>query len=166
MCSCCAAAAAAAAAAVEFYFSDDNIVTDEFMLRQVRSNPDGWGELGLGWGWSVGRWGGEVVLGSCCEPRCLLIARRGQGSPLYSRGWCVDMVGARVAVVARSAASSHLARRALALSLSPLPAAVPIKVIASFNKMKKLTRKQKVLLDALRSGSAALEVSPEGQRVR
>jgi hypothetical protein len=28
---------------VEFYFSDANLPTDDFLLKQVRSNPDGWG---------------------------------------------------------------------------------------------------------------------------
>lgn len=32
--------------AVEFYFSDSNLPTDDFMLKQIRSNPDGYGEAG------------------------------------------------------------------------------------------------------------------------
>ncbi|GAB4813744.1 hypothetical protein N2152v2_000790 [Parachlorella kessleri] len=69
---------------VEFYFSDANLPTDDFLIKQVRSNPEGW---------------------------------------------------------------------------------VPVKVVGSFNKMKKLSRKLKVVAEALRQ-SQQLEVSADGQRVR
>jgi hypothetical protein len=34
----------AASAQVEFYFSDENLPTDTFMIKQVTSNVEGWGE--------------------------------------------------------------------------------------------------------------------------
>ena len=34
----------AAAAQVEFYFSDENLPTDTFLIKQVTSNAEGWGE--------------------------------------------------------------------------------------------------------------------------
>jgi La-related protein 7 len=43
---------------------------------------------------------------------------------------------------------------------------VPIKTLASFAKMKKLTRDIPTIVDALISCSTELEVSPEGQRVK
>jgi len=30
---------------VEFYFSDANLPTDDYMLKQIRCTPEGWGEL-------------------------------------------------------------------------------------------------------------------------
>ena len=31
---------------VDFYFSDTNLPTDNFLLKEVRKTPEGWGEWG------------------------------------------------------------------------------------------------------------------------
>jgi len=91
---------------VNFYFSDTNLPTDNFLLKEVRKTPEGWG-------------------------KCLTLAWTSLQSYAKLTMWCLP--------------------------------AVPVRLIASFKRMKSLSKDLKVIVAALETST---ELVVSGHRVR
>jgi hypothetical protein len=122
---------------IEFYFSDANIVTDKHLLGIIKKAPEGFG--------------------------------REQSHAIASRRWPCARGGRTVSSIppcrTSTSPSQSLCLTVCPPYVLPHPSAVAIKAIASFKRVKALTKDLAVVQEALQT-SEQLVVSADGTQVR
>lgn len=158
---------------IEFYFSDANLPTDKKLLKQIKKDPEGYG---------------ESAAAVCCathlsapqaQPSCYIVqqhfnscscschiaiacaAAAASGRPNLGRSRPVPHTQNRVSVLWNILYLSDTS----VVPAFPHPFAVPTKLFANFRKVRALSKDVELIVQALRH-STALELSADGKRVK
>ncbi|KAG6480826.1 hypothetical protein ZIOFF_057414 [Zingiber officinale] len=153
---------------VEYYFSDENLSTDSFLLTFIKKDKEGYGILivytngvmYIIWLLLHRKFPEEMYtqLLAMCSCTCILILNCSKNERGVDEGKQILIV-AELAVISRSGPAT--------IQLCFILASIPIKVISSFRRMKKLTQELSLIGAALTTSSQlTVVVSEDGRKVK